>query len=469
MPKSNSIMASPLFNAVLNELITSSNNEQLIDTFCKKLEQNVVLIEDIPGDSENKLLTFFWKDTQKILPDLGVGFLGGIWIPDHDAFVNEWTPEYKMSHATGLGWYRTCKFPSDARLEIAFGIVDSQNPNNRIPPNQDKENYVYSIALPEADKQPWFDTNFSGSKGELRNKVYVFENDPLLKKFHTLATENQSESFKQRGVSVYLPRYYNPSREIPYSLTVCLDGGLFLEGMQLTKTLDALISAEKIAPTVVVFLNATMFEQSSRYEEYACNAEFAKFLAEQFVPRIQSEYNVSKNPNDTILAGVSLSGLAAVYTALEYPNTFGKVLSLSGSLWWYPGCSPDAIDPPKEKRWIVNDYWSVAKNNSGLKPTFYLTAGSREKKGTEEGLYESNEAMNAKLIELGYEVTFQPFKGDHSELYWRGVVANGLIALNKPQFNLSAIVARKHSIKTKEDFSNQNDDSFISGHEHPTP
>ena len=65
---------------------------------------------------------------------------------------------------------------------------------------------------------------------------------------------------------------------------------------------------------------------------------------------------------------------------------------------------------------------------------FYLTAGSFEAQfwggpGGVNGTLESNRHMRDVLLAKGYEVQYQEFIGGHDYLSWRGLLADGLIAL----------------------------------------
>ena len=57
-------------------------------------------------------------------------------------------------------------------------------------------------------------------------------------------------------------------------------------------------------------------------------------------------YNATTDARRVVIGGASLGGLAATCAALNHSETFGNVLSQSGSYWWVPKPSkPSESDP----------------------------------------------------------------------------------------------------------------------------
>ena len=61
-----------------------------------------------------------------------------------------------------------------------------------------------------------------------------------------------------------------------------------------------------------------------------------------------------------MLAGVSYTGLAAAFVAKEYPGTFQRIISQSGSFWW-------------NDCWLVEEFRRLER-----KTEFYLDVGTQE-------------------------------------------------------------------------------------------
>jgi enterochelin esterase-like enzyme len=142
----------------------------------------------------------------------------------------------------------------------------------------------------------------------------------------------------------------------------------------------------------------------------------------ELAPFIRKNYNVSDDPDRTIIAGYSLGGLAAAYEGFRHAETFGLILTQSGSFWYEPTHAEYA-----EPNWLARQFAKTEK----LRLRFYMDAGVYEVNqwGVATGILMMNRLLRDVLIAKGYEVHYQEFTGDHEYINWRGTLADGLIAL----------------------------------------
>jgi enterochelin esterase family protein len=225
---------------------------------------------------------------------------------------------------------------------------------------------------------------------------------------------------KERAVSVYTPAGYATDKQ-PYGLLIVFDGWDYLRLIPLPTILDNLIASQKIMPLVAILIHNE--SQATRNRELGCDAIFTDFLAKELVPWARKNYRLSLNPKQTIVAGASLGGVSAAYCALRYPEVFGNVLSQSGAFWHYPGW-PGKEAAVNETGWLARQFEAQRK----LPIRFYLEAGLFETDLPLTILTE-NRRMRDVLKAKGYELTYSEFAGGHDYVYWRGSVADGLIAL----------------------------------------
>ncbi len=61
---------------------------------------------------------------------------------------------------------------------------------------------------------------------------------------------------------------------------------------------------------------------------------YARMLVDDLLPELRAHYRIALGPGCTGIAGASLGGLISLWTALAYPQIFGKAGVLSPSLWW---------------------------------------------------------------------------------------------------------------------------------------
>ena len=217
-----------------------------------------------------------------------------------------------------------------------------------------------------------------------------------------------------RKVWIYTTGEANPAQR---PLAIMLDGQFWAHSMPIAGPLQQLTDAGSLPPAVYLFIDIIDSEHRSR--ELPCNAQFWQAIQQELLPQIAQSTPYRQQADSTIVAGQSFGGLASVFAALHWPETFGNALSLSGSFWW-----PERGNPHG---------WLLQALDSGLAPRqplrFWLEAGKRE------GLIlQANQQLQQQLSAAGYQVNYQPVEGGHDALCWRGGLLNGLQALwSKPE------------------------------------
>ena len=125
-------------------------------------------------------------------------------------------------------------------------------------------------------------------------------------------------------VTLYLPPGF--SRTASYPLLVVHDGGEFLQYAAAKVVLDNLIHRGEIAPTIAAFLYP-----KDRLVEYANSAGHARFLTNELLPHLQTEFPLVGNRSGRTLLGASFGAIAALSTAYSSPSTYGSLVLMSGS------------------------------------------------------------------------------------------------------------------------------------------
>lgn len=145
----------------------------------------------------------------------------------------------------------------------------------------------------------------------------------------------------ERDYWIYVPAQYDKSQ--PASLMVFQDGGSYVapdKDFRVPVVFDNLIHKKEMPVTIGVFISPGTFpaaqpDQKSRsnrsFEYDSLGDQYARFLIEEILPKIDEEYNISKNPADRAICGISSGGICAWTVAWERPDQFGKVLSHVGS------------------------------------------------------------------------------------------------------------------------------------------
>lgn len=111
---------------------------------------------------------------------------------------------------------------------------------------------------------------------------------------------------------------------------------------QVDETADRLIRQEEVPPLIVVGIDNT---QASRMREYlpyrAVNPpvlrpmgkRYPEFLINEVMPFLFARYRIARGPENTALGGSSLGAIISLFTVLDRPGIFGRLLLESPSLF----------------------------------------------------------------------------------------------------------------------------------------
>ena len=163
-----------------------------------------------------------------------------------------------------------------------------------------------------------------------------------------------------RTVRIYLPPSYEAEPKRRYPVLYLHDGQNIFSSAgtnscfgwgswELDRTVDRLIAERRMRDIIMVGVDNTR----SRYKEYrgrvypegskggrsrtpgeVDNTRFeayASFLLKELKPKIDREYRTLKTSANTGVMGSSLGGICSLSLAWEFPRTFGRAASLSGS------------------------------------------------------------------------------------------------------------------------------------------
>ena len=392
-------------------------------------KEGTPLVEPSKEGDKHQLVTFLWRgasETRSVLIVI-------------DPFTAARPQDYLMQPVERSDvWHLTVRMPRGARfiyrvsvndqapgffgdLKLDAAVADPLNRNNWLGHS--------AVELPGAPAQPWIVRKPNTPEGKVeRHRI-------------TSALLNN-----ERDIWVYTPPHYQ-SASRPNSLLVLFDGLANVQLLSVPVILDNLIDASRIPPTVAVFVS---HPGGSRMQELGDNPKFGEFLATELIPWLHARYNVTTDARETIVGGQSAGGFGAAYVALHHSGVFGAVLSQSAPFWGSPELGRELAErtpasdrnddrhvrEEMEDRAVLEGNWlqKLVISRNRLPIRFYLNAGSFEAQfwggpGGVNGTLESNRHMRDVLLAKGYEVHYREFVGGHDYLSWRGLFADGLIAL----------------------------------------
>jgi gluconolactonase len=139
--------------------------------------------------------------------------------------------------------------------------------------------------------------------------------------------------------AVYVPAQYDAAKPAPFM--VFLDGsGASGPNVRVPVVFDNLIAKHDLPPLIGIFVDpgvlpAVSDQAQNRFErvfEYdSLSDRYSRFLLEELIPEVAKKYNLSKDPNDHGLSGVSTGAVGAFMAAWNRPDQFHRVLSFIGT------------------------------------------------------------------------------------------------------------------------------------------
>lgn len=201
------------------------------------------------------------------------------------------------------------------------------------------------------------------------------------------------------------------------SLVVLLDAELYRDRVGASQIIDDLQNRRTIPPCITAFVSYESV--ASRWIECPCHLPFAKFIDLEFMPWLEALHAPVATFQSRVLAGLSYTGLAAAYVALQCPSRFNRVIAQSGS-FWSESCS------------LVDLYRSLS---SRLPAEFYLDVGIRETQEhvthKEDVVQEISQIEGVRrfrdvLVEKGHVPEYVEFDGGHEFSAWARTLPNAL-------------------------------------------
>ncbi|HEV2351983.1 MAG TPA: SMP-30/gluconolactonase/LRE family protein [Terriglobia bacterium] len=224
-----------------------------------------------------------------------------------------------------------------------------------------------------------------------------------------------------RDYWVYVPAQYSKTK--PACVMVFQDGESFMKDdgrARIPIVFDNLIAKHEMPVTIGIFINpgvlkAHSADQQDRFNrsfEYdALGDRYATFLLDEILPEVAKHYNLSANPDDRAISGLSSGGICAFNVAWERPDAFHRVLSFIGSFTDLRGGDifPSLIrkTEPKPLRVFLQD------GDHDLN----LYAGS---------WWLANQSVASALAWAGYDVKFVSGNKDHDMLQGGAILPDAL-------------------------------------------
>lgn len=225
----------------------------------------------------------------------------------------------------------------------------------------------------------------------------------------------------ERDYWIYVPAQYDKSK--PAALMVFQDGGAYVNekgDFRIPVVFDNLIHKQEMPVTIGVFISPGTVPpvkpeakgRSNRSFEYdSLGDQYARFLLEELLPVVDKEYNISKDPAQRAISGISSGGICAWTVAWERPDQFGKVLSHVGSFTNIRG---------------GHVYPALIRKTERKPIRIFLQDGSNDLDNLHGNWPLANQEMAAALKFAKYDYKFEYGEGGHSGKHGGAIMPEAL-------------------------------------------
>ncbi|WP_442599230.1 alpha/beta hydrolase [Neobacillus sp. D3-1R] len=215
-----------------------------------------------------------------------------------------------------------------------------------------------------------------------------------------------SHSLKEEvPLLIYFPASYSPLYK--YNLLIAQDGQDYFQLGRIARIADELIHNKEMANTIIVGIPyQNVKDRREKYHPIGQrNKDYIRFLAHELVPFLDKEFPTYQMGMGRTLIGDSLAATVSLLAALEYPNTFGKVILQS------PYVNEMVLSKANHfKDTHLIDVYHVV----GLDETSVET-----KNREEENFLEANRKLSSIFKAKNYPYFYEEFNGDHTWTYWQ--------------------------------------------------
>jgi enterochelin esterase family protein len=204
------------------------------------------------------------------------------------------------------------------------------------------------------------------------------------------------------------------ANERPSIAIIFLDAELYLDRVGAATVVGQLEREGRVPPVTSAFVSQN--GPAARHSNFTCQMDYAAFVAADVTSWMRARYTSIQG---IVLAGLSLSGLAAAFIATRFPRNFSATICQSPSFWWEGGRFANELPPAAThggKLWVCVGDRETEANVS------HPPSGLIQRLSQVEGC----DAGCAALRRNGYIVRYRTYAGGHDPGCWREDLALAL-------------------------------------------
>ncbi len=224
---------------------------------------------------------------------------------------------------------------------------------------------------------------------------------------------------------LYVPAQYDASE--PAAVMVFQDGHAYVgeEGQfRVPVVFDNLIHSGDLPVLIGVFIDPGHKKEqlpekpgwrpspeNRSYEYDSLSDQYSRFLLEEILPEVAQRYNLTEDPKQRAICGISSGGICAWTVAWERPDAFGKVLSHVGSFVNIRG---------------GHNYAALIRKTEPKPIRVFLQDGSGDLDNRHGNWYLANQQMAKSLEFAGYDHKVAFGEGGHNGIHGGAILPDSL-------------------------------------------
>jgi enterochelin esterase-like enzyme len=226
-----------------------------------------------------------------------------------------------------------------------------------------------------------------------------------------------------RNVEIWLPPDYDTDATNRYDVLYMHDGQNLFDPRLASTGVDWGVdeavmrgrAAKALPPIIVVGVWCTD-ERSREYSPWDLGTNYAAFLIEELMPKVNARFRTRTGPEHTAVMGSSMGGLISFWLCWKYPQTFGLAGCLSTHFPWNGEARPSQA---RKEPLIEREIRSGATVPHGIR--FYFDYGTLTIDSSYEPIQNKvNAWLSAQGLKEGEDFVARKFEGaGHNEAAWR--------------------------------------------------
>jgi enterochelin esterase-like enzyme len=226
---------------------------------------------------------------------------------------------------------------------------------------------------------------------------------------HTIYSLSLNE---EMTLLVYLPASFSPLYK--YTVLIAQDGKDYFQFGRIGRAADELLANKQIENLMIVGVPyQTVKDRRRKYHpEGEQHQAYIRFLAHELVPYLDKEYPTLQMGMGRALIGDSLAATVSLMAAIEYPNTFGRVILQS------PYVNSHVLEAVRryDDSCLLNIYHTVGSEETEVKTTINQT----------KDFLTPNRELSEVFKEKKIDYHYNEFKGGHFWTHWQPDVKTAL-------------------------------------------